>query len=734
MILLGARLELILLLAVQGILAFAAVVQPNLPLSLNQSSFLDALAKNLTTASAPTANGCFNALSPHFPLPAHYEDCYEACDKLLELLRVPPTERLKFGKQHGSNILLPQSVSFGTCQIRVDVTDPRDEDIFDLWTLHGAGLDLAYRCTEGPNFNYGGIRAVGSKGVVDMIMSGRMPPPVFPTASSSLPLATAGATAGNATDILNNTTITGSVDFSKPESATNDGCFDKSTDKGSSLVPAEKIDCYQAADNLIDVLYRQPRDIPLKFGHKGSGIDIELPSNSYFQTCAIAIDVSGAGNRDTFELWDLYGAALDLVSRCITNDRRYGGKRTVGPKGVVEVWLRGRQPDQPTIKLGSTAATNAPIVARRQLQSNALTSPDSSLPKFLPQENIPVVNTTNVSDPYECFSLPPHGQELYPTNLRDCVNAAQDLIQNREPYRLVAFARNARAGYRLPKVVRDGTCVISVDVLDDDDTDILTPWHVYTTAVNFAQRCTQRPYILGGRMTVAPKRVVNIVMFGRLWPPMAGIVEPEVSDAAPVEERAQAGSSALTLVQPNPPAPSIIENIVPLDMPSLNTSILASTNSSRLPLPSLNGIPECNDPPLPRERAWPIDFLDCEAATYAIVGDRDRTAEYTFSRKPLTIENHYPLPTTLRYKTCVILLDMINDQEDDTVRLTYVESTAWVLAHKCSGLEKGTEEYGGRVTVGVGAKDLINIWVYGRIWPPPLEGVNSTASAVVGDE
>lgn len=130
MILLGARLELILLLAVQGILAFAAVVQPNLPLSLNQSSFLDALAKNLTTASAPTANGCFNALSPHFPLPAHYEDCYEACDKLLELLRVPPTERLKFGKQHGSNILLPQSVSFGTCQIRVDVTDPRDEDIF----------------------------------------------------------------------------------------------------------------------------------------------------------------------------------------------------------------------------------------------------------------------------------------------------------------------------------------------------------------------------------------------------------------------------------------------------------------------------------------------------------------------------------------------------------------------------------------------------------------------------
>ena len=67
---------------------------------------------------------------------------------------------------------------------------------------------------------------------------------------------------------------------------------------------------------------------------------------------------------------------------------------------------------------------------------------------------------------------------------------------------------------------------------------------------------------------------------------------------------------------------------------------------------------------------------------------------------------------------------MNNDGDQDTVRLRIVEATAWVLAHKCSDEEKPVDRYGGRATVGVGAKDLIIVWVYGRLWPPPVVVTN----------
>lgn len=49
------------------------------------------------------------------------------------------------------------------------------------------------------------------------------------------------------------------------------------------------------------------------------------------------------GEEDTLELWNVYGAALDLVSRCAVGGKRsWGGVRSVGRLGVVQMVVAGR--------------------------------------------------------------------------------------------------------------------------------------------------------------------------------------------------------------------------------------------------------------------------------------------------------------------------------------------------------------------------------------------------------
>ena len=153
--------------------------------------------------------------------------------------------------------------------------------------------------------------------------------------------------------------------------------------------------------------------------------------------------------------------------------------------------------------------------------------------------------------------------------------------------------------------------------------------------------------------------------------------------------------------------PSVAENI--------NHIIISDLNS-------LN----CYDPPLPRERAWAINVQDCEMASVAIFEDRQPDKEYTFSRESVATNFYFHLPATFSYRSCVVHLDMNNDSDRDVVRLSIVEATAWVLAHKCSGEESSVEQYGGRATVRGGSGGLVHLWVYGRLWPSPISAKNRT--------
>ena len=335
----------------------------------------------------------------------------------------------------------------------------------------------------------------------------------------------------------------------------------------------------------------------------------------------------------------------------------------------------------------------------------------SNVPSLLNSSASDAVSLSNLNDSSnndDCFNPATPRRGLYPAEEQDCLDAANELLKVRDPFHPTSFGRRNNVGFKLPKVFRNGTCIISIDVLDDRERDKFKPFLVYTAAVDIAHRCTQGAFRLGGRTRAGPKEVVDVLVIGRVWPLENGTIEP--------------GSSVVVARELGDPSlPTLNETGLPVS----NTTSLGE--SLGLNPPELGGAPECNDPPLPRERAWPISFADCEVATEATLGDKDRSQKYTFSRAPVVTKFYYHLPVTFRYRSCVVHLDMSNNNDQDTVRLSIVEATAWVLAHKCSGEEKSADQYGGRATVSVAAKNLINVWVYGRMWPPPVGTTNMTS-------
>ena len=323
-------------------------------------------------------------------------------------------------------------------------------------------------------------------------------------------------------------------------------------------------------------------------------------------------------------------------------------------------------------------------------------------------------NSSNGDEFDGCFNPATPHRGLYPPIEQDCLNAARELFYARDPFKPALFARRPNAAFSLPKVARNGTCVISIDVMNDDDKDRFKPWLVYSTALDLSRRCTQGEFRFGGRLATGESKVVDVLVFGRVWPLGKGVLELTASDNAVIVAREWSATSLL--------------NETSLDLTKLPGATTSSPNKTlNMKPPGLGDPLECNDPPLPRERAWPINFQDCEMATAAIFADRERNQRYTFSREAVVTTFYFPLPATFRNKSCVVRLDMNNDSDQDIVRLSIVEATAWVLAHKCSGEEKSEDQYGGRATVGVGSKGLINVWVYGIPWPPPLGATNATS-------
>ena len=330
----------------------------------------------------------------------------------------------------------------------------------------------------------------------------------------------------------------------------------------------------------------------------------------------------------------------------------------------------------------------------------------------------------------DCFNPTTPYRGLYPAKEQDCLNAAKDVFDIRDAFRPTTFARRGRDGFKLPKVVRNATCVISIDVMNDSDEDYFQPWLVYIAALDIAHRCTQGAFRYGGRTTTGPKKVVDVLVFGRTWPLHEGVVKSTALKSAVVTAKDQPASGKSSLLNEASQTKDS-QNETSLNLTGRSVANTTSLDEIlRLNAPKLGSSLECYDPPMPRERAWPINFGDCRVATAAIFKDKDQNQRYTFSREPVATKFYYPLPAKSMYKSCVVLLDMSSNSDQDIVRLSIVEATVFVLAHKCSGEEGSVDRYGGRTRVGVGAQNLINVWVYGRPWPPPIGAMNATKLAL----
>lgn len=471
-------------------------------------------------------------------------------------------------------------------------------------------------------------------------------------------------------------------------------CFATSHPPPGPLHPITYSGCTDAADKL---MANVRADLPALFGRRQNA-DVHLPWRALSGNCVMTLDVLDANEEDIMCFRETYDIALLLCTICVKGYYRYGGRTPVGPRGVVFISVYSTGP----LTVG---ATDPPELQSSALVGKQIKPEPPDLPDTLSPANtsLSIFDTANTEEG-ECFSEsgPTPRSHLYPVESLDCLNAARKMLISRPDHLSMTFGRRvteAGLDFKLPWTARNRSCIVTVDTLNDNDFDTIVLRDVYSTALNRIEKCTTGDEKFGGRLIVGPKRVVYVYVFG-IGSPLQTALHT-FSAPTHVVARAQFDSSDLSLLNTSSP---------PTTNPSNSTSAPTSNASS------LRGIPECFDPPLPRERSVPIsNFADCEAATFDIVGSRNRLQIYSFSRKPSWDPAHYQLPATFRVRTCVVHLDMDPLDAEDDVRLGYVESTAWVLAHKCSGLEVPGEKWGGTMTVSVGANDLIRVWVYGVV-------------------
>ncbi|MCJ1457416.1 hypothetical protein MMC28_007784 [Mycoblastus sanguinarius] len=121
----------------------------------------------------------------------------------------------------------------------------------------------------------------------------------------------------------------------------------------------------------------------------------------------------------------------------------------------------------------------------------------------------------------------PRERDHYPTNVDDCEGAIRELIRNRDLDRPLSFSRQAGCDFRLPVSFSSGTCVIMLYMDNYRDRDTMKLLDVEDAALSLAAQCasSSEPPALGGRRTVGAQDLLNMIMYGRIWPPAGEVVE-----------------------------------------------------------------------------------------------------------------------------------------------------------------------------------------------------------------
>ena len=145
------------------------------PLLLSPPTLFNLPSLNPTTLSSVNTTlhddfHCFEQRSDRRP--TDYQDCENA---ITEMHRSTDHRRYIFGRGRSATYKLPRTFQSGTCVINLDMVYDEDNDKLTFLEVRGAALALALRCTSGPIFRVGGVKAVEPKKVLYITILGAVP-------------------------------------------------------------------------------------------------------------------------------------------------------------------------------------------------------------------------------------------------------------------------------------------------------------------------------------------------------------------------------------------------------------------------------------------------------------------------------------------------------------------------------------------------------------------------------
>ena len=339
----------------------------SVPLQLAAPGPLKGSLVNASIANSASANAfkCFDStFSPPVPsYPIEYSTCTDAADRLLANARGDVLSI--FSRDEDADIQLPWRLRSKNCMMTVNVLNEDDEDIICLQDAHAIALALCRMCADG-YYRYGGRTPVGARGVVFISVLGTRPLTIDATGSSATETSHIVARRvnpdfGPSLRISDNISSLSPTDPHIPHISTPDKgqCYNATTPSPlKHAYPIQSPDCQNAADELVK---KQPAFRNMKFG-RGASMDFRLPWTVWNETCIVHVDTRNDIDYDTLAPWEVYETALDRIEECTKGADDYGGRKAVGPRGVVWVYVFGVRP--PPKASAAALAVPTHVVAR----------------------------------------------------------------------------------------------------------------------------------------------------------------------------------------------------------------------------------------------------------------------------------------------------------------------------------------------------------------------------------
>lgn len=117
----------------------------------------------------------------------------------------------------------------------------------------------------------------------------------------------------------------------------------------------------------------------------------------------------------------------------------------------------------------------------------------------------------------QCFA--PGELHMKRIHYLDCIRAAERATWGGKAGAPMHFSKDSKVGMKLPEHWSYGSCVIRIDMRNNDDEDTFPMFEVANAASLIAERCSKPGTPgLGGLGAIGPKKVVLIFVYGRLPP------------------------------------------------------------------------------------------------------------------------------------------------------------------------------------------------------------------------